>query len=153
MHPLCKACGSARFARSISHAARPSPFSTPTHPSRCHTIPPALLGAAALVGCWPQVRKEFGKQKLFIPSQEGLAAHTPEQKAAAEARKKELEGQLRQEEEAVVALRRGGAGQGWVGLGWMGREAGRGHAAARCGRQAGGRAGRDGVNRGGQGEA
>lgn len=39
----------------------------------------------------PQVRKEFGKTKIYIPSQEGLAAATPEEAAAAAERLKQLQ--------------------------------------------------------------
>lgn len=39
----------------------------------------------------PQVRKEFGKTKIYIPSQEGLAAATPEEAAAAAQRLKQLQ--------------------------------------------------------------
>ncbi|KAI7836391.1 hypothetical protein COHA_009752 [Chlorella ohadii] len=53
------------------------------------------------------VRKEFGKTKIYIPSQEGLAAATPEEAAAAAERLKQLQELCRAEDEAVAALKRG----------------------------------------------
>ncbi|EFN51683.1 hypothetical protein CHLNCDRAFT_139916 [Chlorella variabilis] len=60
----------------------------------------------ALVAQNKLVRKEFGKQKLYIPSQEGLAALTPQEAAAKQARLAELQAACRAEEEAVAALRK-----------------------------------------------
>lgn len=56
----------------------------------------------------PQVRKEYGKQKIYFPSQEGLAALSPEESAAKQQSLKELQQAVRAAEEAVAAMRRGG---------------------------------------------
>lgn len=51
-------------------------------------------------------RKEFGKTKLYIPSQEGLAALSPEETAAKAERIKQLQEECKREDDAVAALRR-----------------------------------------------
>lgn len=54
-----------------------------------------------------QVRKEFGKTKIFWLSQEGLAALTPEEAAAKQERLKGVQAEAKVAGEAVAALRRG----------------------------------------------
>ena len=53
------------------------------------------------------MKKEFGKTKIFWPSQQDAAVLSPEEMAAAQADVKELQAKLRAEEEAVAALRKG----------------------------------------------
>jgi hypothetical protein len=53
------------------------------------------------------VRKEFGKQKIYYSSQEGLATLSPEESAARQQRLREAQEAAKAEEEAVAALRRG----------------------------------------------
>ena len=48
-----------------------------------------------------------GKTKLYIPRQEGLAALTPEEAAMLKEEIKQLELQVKEEEEDVAALKRG----------------------------------------------
>lgn len=68
--------------------------------------PAAEKALEALAEQGKLLRKEFGKTKIFIPSQEGLAALTPEQSAAQQQRIKELGEQCRAEDEAVAGLKR-----------------------------------------------
>lgn len=70
---------------------------------RAHSPDPHSLHAHTLL----QVRKEFGKTKIFWPSQEGLAALTPEEATAKQGRLKEVQEEAKAAGEAVAALRRG----------------------------------------------
>ena len=72
------------------------------------------------------MRKEFGKQKLYFPPQDGLAVLSPADKAAQEAENKRLAAALREEEEALSALRKGAlkqAGGCWMVGWWSGWQA------------------------------
>ena len=64
------------------------------------------------------MRKEFGKQKLYIPSQEGLAALGPEEHAAKREAIKQLQEACKAEDEAVAALRKR-ACRGWPCRNWV----------------------------------
>ncbi|PSC67907.1 homologous-pairing 2-like protein [Micractinium conductrix] len=68
--------------------------------------PTAEKALEALAAAGKLVRKEYGKSKIYWPSQEGRAALTPEESAAKQARIKELQDELRGVEEQVVAQRR-----------------------------------------------
>lgn len=53
------------------------------------------------------MRKEFGKTKIFWPSQEGLAALSPEEAVARQARLKAVQEEAKTASEAVAVLRKG----------------------------------------------
>jgi hypothetical protein len=54
-----------------------------------------------------QVRKDFGKQKMYFPDQKGLAALSTEECAAKQAALQQSQAACREQEDAVTALRRG----------------------------------------------
>lgn len=60
----------------------------------------------ALVEKGKVVRKEFGKTKIFWPSQEGLAALSPEEAVARQARLKAVQEEAKTASEAVAVLRK-----------------------------------------------
>lgn len=62
---------------------------------------------AALAEQGKVVCKEFGKTKIYLPQQEGLAQLSSDEKAEVAERLKQLQEQCKSEEEAVAALRRG----------------------------------------------
>ena len=73
-----------------------------------------------------QARKEFGKTKLYIPSQEGLAALDPAEAAQRHEDIKRLQAECQGADGEVAALRKGA----WVLCrGWAGRRVERGSAA------------------------
>ncbi len=106
-HPPCSAdppCSTHQGSSSPcapvkQHATLP----LPARPMRAHGPDPHSLHAHTLL----QVRKEFGKTKIFWPSQEGLAALTPEEAAAKQGRLKEVQEDAKAAGDAVAALRRG----------------------------------------------
>ena len=86
-----------RHGRSYWTLLRPGSCRAQPAPMRCccgHHPPTVVAFPASALH---QVRKEFGKTKIYIPSQEGLSAATPEEAAAAAERLKQLQVRLVQQ--------------------------------------------------------
>lgn len=97
------------------------PCSNPQHPRPTLTLTPYLFesicGACPPIHCPApalQARKEFGKTKLYTPSQEGLAALDPAEAAQRHADIKRLQEECQGVDAEVAALRKGGWLGGWV---------------------------------------
>jgi hypothetical protein len=84
------------------------PFCCQLHPATTNFIAASdsLAGSSHCANA-PQARKEFGKTKLYIPSQEGLAALDPTEAAQRQEDIKRLQAECQGADSEVAALRKG----------------------------------------------